>query len=317
MDLHSQNSLLMKSTSNRPVVLSFCAICVWLSFGARASAQPCDSCDQRESESFFRFVDDFAKFGTPSLQRDPREERIETERHDFTQSTTTVGRGIVQIESGYSYFYKDEADEIEQLHVTPEMLLRYGISEDIEFRLRFNYGWLFIDQADDTDGAQDLVWSFKLGMTEECGWLPESALELRFTAPTGGNAFSTDRVDHGIDYIYGWELRDGWELYGSTGYGTGGLDDFGLIPEEPAEDWFVVWNQSIALGTELNERTTVYNEFFGLFSHALTDDFSIFVYNIGVDYYITDDFVLDVRVGKGLTDDSDDFFTGLGGGFRF
>ena len=38
---------------------------------------------------------------------------------------------------------------------------------------------------------------------------------------------------------------------------------------------------------------------------------------MGVDYYVTDDFVLDVRVGKGLTNDSDDFFTGIGGGYRF
>ena len=31
-------------------------------------------------------------------------ERIETDRHDFTQSTTTAGRGVFQIESGYSFF---------------------------------------------------------------------------------------------------------------------------------------------------------------------------------------------------------------------
>ena len=61
----------------------------------------------------------------------------------------------------------------------------------------------------------------------------------------------------------------------------------------------------------------MYNEFFGLFSHALEDDFTIVVYNIGFDYYINDNFVVDIRVGKGLTDDSDDFFTGIGGGYRF
>jgi hypothetical protein len=108
-----------------------------------------------------------------------------------------------------------------------------------------------------------------------------------------------------------------WDLYGSTGYGTGGLDELGLVPDEPADDWFIVWSQSVALGTELNEQTTMHNEFFGLFSHALADDFSIVVYNIGFDYFISDDFVLDIRVGKGLTDDSDDFFTGVGGGYRY
>ncbi|TWT81364.1 hypothetical protein CA13_28160 [Planctomycetes bacterium CA13] len=272
-----------------------------------------DACDSKPWLEL-KFLDDFHRSESSLVPRERK--RIETERHDFTQSTETVGRGVAQIEAGYSYFYKDEDNELEHLHTTPEMLLRYGLSDDIEFRLRFNYGWLNSD-LDERSGSQDLIWSFKLGMTEQVGYLPESALELRSSAPTGGSDFSTRRVDHGLDYIYGWELSERWKLYGSTGYGTGGLDDFGLVPEEPADDWFIVWSQSVAVGTELTEKTTLYNEFFGLFSHALADDFSIVVYNIGIDYYISDNFVFDVRVGKGLTDDSDDLFTGVGGGYRF
>ena len=74
---------------------------------------------------------------------------------------------------------------------------------------------------------------------------------------------------------------------------------------------------SAALGTELSERSTLYVEWFGLFSHALEDDFSINIFNLGVDYYVNEDFVLDIRVGKGLSPDSDDFFSGVGGGIRF
>ena len=264
-----------------------------------------------------KFLDDFGKCLSGRSQRNPWEERIETERHDFTQSTKTVGRGVIQIESGYSYFYKDEDGEIEGSHTLPETLLRIGLSEDIEFRLRYSYGWTFIQEEEDKEGAQDLIWSFKLGMTEEAGLIPESALELRFTAPTGGSEFSTERVEHGLDYIYGWELTEGMELYGSTGYVTSGLGDFGLLPEEPAEDWFVVFSQSVAFGIELTERMTMYNEFFGLFSDELEEEFSIVVYNIGIDFYLSDDFVVDFRAGKGLTPDSDDFFTGVGGGYRF
>ena len=295
--------------------LSLVIVTATWSFASSAHAQQC--CDDLGGWPNLKFMDDLKRIGRPCPRRDPYEERIETERHDFTQSTKTVGRGVVQIESGYSYFYKDQDEEIEGTHTTPEMLVRVGLSDDIEFRLRYAYVWQFVDEADDSQGSQDLIWSFKLGMTEECGWIPESALELRFTAPTGGGEISTRRVEHGLDYIFGWELAEGWELYGSTGYSTGGLDDVGLIPEEPASDWFVVFSKSVALGTELSERVTMYNEFFGLFSHALEDDFSIVFYNIGIDYYLSDDFVLDLRVGKGLTPDSDDFFGGVGGGYRF
>jgi hypothetical protein len=269
-----------------------------------------------DGEPFIKFWDDLHVFSYEST-RDPYEERIETERHDFTQSTDTVGQGVVQIESGYSYFYKDKDDEIEHSHTTPETLVRVGLSDDIEFRVRFTYDWRFIDVEEDLSGSQDLIWSFKLRTTDQQGWIPESAVELRATAPTGGSDWSLEEVAGGIDYIYGWELTAGCELYGSTGCSVNGLGDFSLLPEEPAGDQFVVWSQSVALAIELTEQVTFYNEWFSFFSHALEDDFTISIYNLGVDYYLTENLVLDVRVGVGLSEDSDDFFTGVGGGYRF
>ena len=47
------------------------------------------------------------------------------------------------------------------------------------------------------------------------------------------------------------------------------------------------------------------------------DDFVVSIFNVGLDHYITDDFVIDFRAGVGLSEDSDDFFTGVGGVYRF
>jgi hypothetical protein len=299
-------------------LMKFTIGCFLLSvFSSAALAQQlcrpeCCDCEPRT-----KFLDDLFSGLRGPTYRDPYEERIETERHDYTQSTKTVGRGVAQLEAGYSYFYKDEHDEIEHSHATPEMLLRIGLSDDVEFRLRWNHAWRFIDLADNAVGAQDLIWSFKLGVTEQQCWLPESALEIRSTAPTGGSDWTTGRVEFGLDYIYGWELREGLTVYGSSGFGTSGLGDFSLLPEEPASDHFIVWSQSVAIGAEMAERSTVYAEYFGLFSHALEDEFTIGIFNVGVDYYVTDNFVLDARIGVGLTQDSDDFFSGIGGGYRF
>ena len=154
-------------------------------------------------------------------------------------------------------------------------------------------------------------------MTANDGWVPESAVELRFTAPTGGSNFTTGRIRWGFDYIYDWRISEKCRFYGSTGVLENGLGDFGLLPDEPAADQFLVWSQSFALETELTERTSLYNEFYGLISQNLADDYQLVFYNMGVDYYVTDDFVVDFRVGKGLTKDSDDFFAGFGGGVRF
>ncbi|MDF1743649.1 MAG: transporter [Gimesia sp.] len=268
-------------------------------------------------EPRIKFLRDLFNDGRNMSEIDPYEERIETERHDFTQSTKTVGRGVAQVEAGYSYYYKDNMSEIENSHATPEMLLRLGLTENIEFRLHWNYGWRFADEGTNEEGAQDLIWSIKLGMTDQDCWIPRSALEIRSSVPTGGSDWSTERVEFGLDYIYRWELTEGFSLYGSTGFGTDGLGEFSLIPEEQTKDRFIVWTQSVALGIDLTEKNTMYVEYFGLFSHALADDFAQNYFNIGIDHYINDNFVVDLRIGKGLSPDSDDFFSGIGGGYRF
>ena len=251
-------------------------------------------------------------------RRNYNTERIETERHDFTQSVETLGPGGVQWEFGYTYLYSDHNDEIEHAHTAPETMIRFGLTDNIEFRLRTNYAWEFGEEH--RAGSEDLRWSFKLGMTEydECfHWRPESALELRFTTPTAGETFSTDRVEFGLDYIYGWPITERLELYGSTGYMTNGLGDFALVGDPASEDSFNAWSQSFAFGLELTESSTIYSEFFGIFTDGREDDLSLVFYNIGIDYYVTDDFVLDVRSGLGLTEESEDFFVGVGGGVRF
>lgn len=274
-------------------------------------------CPSLSHAQLFEFCDDFTK--PYRCQRDPFEERIETERHDFTQSAVTVGRGIVQVEGGYSYFYFDGHRERESSHTTPEMMLRVGLSEDIEFRVRWNHVWQFIQEEEDKIGSEDIRYSLKFQLTrqEESRCLPTTALELRGTAPTGGEAFSARKVNVSFDYIYLWELAEGITLTGSTGYLSNGFGDFSLVPEESARANFNTLSQSAVLGMEFTEQNTMYAEWFGLFSDGLEDEFVISVFNIGVDHYVTDDFVIDFRAGVGLSDDSDDFFTGVGGGYRF
>ncbi len=265
----------------------------------------------------FEFCDDFYK--SADEQRDPYEERIETERHDFTQSAVTVGRGVVQIEGGYSYFYKDSAGEIESSHTTPEMLLRVGLTEDIEFRLRWNNAWAFIDMEPDRIGSEDLRYSLKLQMTRQRphGYLPTSALELRGSAPTGGDTFSTGKSEFSLDYIYQWEVKEGIVVAGSTGYWANGFGDFSFVGEVPGEDNFTAISQSAVVSLVLTELNTMYFEWYGVFSTGLEEEYSISIFNIGIDHYVTDNFVIDLRAGVGLTDDSDDFFIGVGGGYRF
>jgi outer membrane putative beta-barrel porin/alpha-amylase len=300
----------------RQYIFLFSLLLAILASAPVSQAQNC-RCQNCQDEPCLKFLDDLRCFPYGTCEREPYDERMETERHDFTQSATTVGRGVVQLETGYLYSYKDEHEEIEQAHVAPEMFLRIGLSDDIEFRLRWNYAWQFFDEEPNEASAMDLIWSVKLQITEQCGWMPESALEIRSSVPTGGSAFTLGRVEAGFDYIYGWKLNDNWSLYGSTGYAPGGLGDFSLQPDEPQGDRFTVTSQSVALGKELTEKNTIYAEWYGLFSDGLEENFSLSFFNVGIDHYFTDDLLIDFRAGVGLTEDSEDFFTGVGGGVRF
>lgn len=238
-------------------------------------------------------------------------ERIETDRHEFTPSVLVVPKGMIQFESGYSFF----KDSRETAHTFPELLVRYGLTENIELRIRYNEVWEFGEEH--KDGSEDLRIGTKLRLNDQRGLIPEAALNLLITAPTGSDDWTIGKTEFGVDYIFGWEISDRAEIYGSTGFATDGIGDFDFLPEAADGD-FVVFSESISIGYEVTERITGYAEFFGLFTHGFGDDEDNQVYyNMGVDYYLTDDFLIDFRVGTGLTKDSNDLFCGVGGGFRF
>ena len=247
----------------------------------------------------------------------PYEERIETDRHDFTQSGRTVGCGVVQLEAGYTYFYNNDDGVVEQAHTTPEMMLRLGLTDGIEFRIRWDYAW-GREETEQFDGAEDLRLAFKFAISEQRGWIPTSALEVRSTVPTGGSDWTTDGVQGGLDYIFEWELAPRWVLAASTGVSTNGLSEFGLIePELGGEDDFILWSHSVALGLPLSCRNELYLEYFYLHTHGREEELTEHYFDAGIDHYVTNNFVLDVRAGIGLNDEADDFFVGVGGGWRY
>ena len=247
-----------------------------------------------------------------------REEPIETDRHDFTQSARTVGRGVAQLEFGYSYFYNDDGEEIESTHAFPELMLRVGLNDWLEFGTRWNYASRFIDESGNLDGAEDLRLNFKASVCEQCGCRPETAVELRSSVPTGGSDWSTDNVTIGGALIYEWEISEQIGFGGSTSYFTDGAGDISLFEAEDGQtDSFNTWAQSAALRMHFHERSTTYLEWFGLWSDNLGNEFVQHYINIGVDVLITNDFVIDFRIGKGLSSDAEDLFVGVGGGIRF
>ena len=248
----------------------------------------------------------------------PYDEPMETDRHDFTQAPKVVGAGVLQLEYGFLYSTLEEGTKRETTYATPELLVRYGVNERTEFRLRYNYGWKFDNEEEDIQGSEDIRFGIKYQLAEQECRRPDMAVELLVTAPTGSADLSTGRWEPGVDFLYGWELANGWTLAGSFGFISNGFGDITFTTvETDFEDQFVVWTQSLAVGKRLTEKNTAYFEWFGLFSHGREDDNGLSFLNVGVDHYFTKNLLIDVRVGWGLTSASDDIFAGIGGAVRF
>jgi outer membrane putative beta-barrel porin/alpha-amylase len=232
-----------------------------------------------------------------------------TDRPDFTESSSTVGRGVAQLEIGYTYTFDDDGITTAKAHSFPEPLLRYGVLQDwLELRV----GWNYADEEVGgiaTSGSEDLYLGAKIGITPQEGILPEMALIPQMTVPTGANAFTADEVLAGANWAYGWELSDRLATAGSSQFNRAIDDGTGRAYTE--------WAQSWVLGCTLTEKIGAYSEWFAFFPHSADTSKPEHYFNGGFTYLINNDIQWDIRAGVGLNDAAKDYFIGTGLAIRF
>ena len=238
---------------------------------------------------------------------------MEADRPDFTESPKTVGKGVVQLETGYTFTSDSEGGVHTANHSFPETLLRVGVLADwLEFRAEWNYeiqrtrvGGVSETQS----GADDLVLGFKIALTEQQCCLPETGIILDLSFPTGGDAFTTGEVQPGVNYCYSWELDKEWSLSGSTAIG-GAADD---VTNDP----YAEFTQSLSLEQTWSEKLHSFTEWYVLSPISADTNRPQNYFNAGFTYLINNDVQWDIRAGVGLNEAADNFFAGSGISFRF
>ncbi len=241
--------------------------------------------------------------------------RIESDRPDFTETSTPVGLGRIQLESGYTYT-TNRASGI-RLHQStfPEALLRVGLfAEWFELRIGWNYN---NDRSTSPEpfstrvtGSSDLYLGFKLALTEQASFLPEMAINVQTTAPTGAKAFTADRWLPGINWLYGWNVTDVWTFGGSTSFNAAKDNDKKVYTEI---------GQSFTAGYSITEKLSCYFEVYGIMPSGgeAPDLKPQYSFDSGFVYRWSNDFQTDIRAGIGLNQAADDFFTGVGFVYRY
>lgn len=235
---------------------------------------------------------------------------ISTDRPDFTESSKTVGKGRIQLESGYTYSRNRQSD-VQNQHSFPEALFRIGLWADwLELRIGQNYSSTQYSTSS-VSGLDDLYLGFKLGFTEQKEFLPETALILQTTVPTGPPGLTAGKTLPGINYLFGWDVIPDLLT-------AGGSFQFDVAATERGQTYLEV-AQSFTVGYAITEKLNSYLEVYGIEPCGARepDVGPVYYLNGGFSYKFTPNFQYDIRAGVGLNKQSDDFFVGSGFAVRY
>lgn len=241
-----------------------------------------------------------------------KDDPLQTDRPDFVEASTTVGKGVLQIESGYTYIRNDDADDNSITHSAGEFLFRYGVYQDwLELRLGvFPFSQSIGGPVPSAthSGCDDLYLGAKIAVTPQEGFWPEMALVPQMTVPTGHHAVTANKVLPGINWLYGWDVTDFIAIGAST--------QFNSAVDDESDRKYTEWAQAITINYNLAENVGAYTEWFAFFPTGAESAQVEHYIDGGITYRPNPDMQFDVRAGLGLTDASADYFIGTGFSIR-
>lgn len=244
----------------------------------------------------------------------PYSKPLEAERPDRTQASTVVGLGVLQIEAGYNFIRASGTGQSSNNNNYPQTLIRYGCFRDwFEVQLGFSYNNGDVKGTGsrfDQSGFDDLYLACKFALTEQDHCLPEMAIFVQTTVPSGARPFTSNRICPGLNLCYGWELNNTFSL-GCSSAANRAVDD--------SNHDFLEMFQSASLQTKFNDRWAMFTEFFLISPHGAIDPEALPQYYIdgGFTFRPNKNIQLDINAGLGLNKHADDWFVGAGCAVRF
>lgn len=105
-------------------------------------------------------------------------QQIQTDRPNETESPNTISPDHLQVESGFSF----EQEEGEKTYEIPEIVLRYGIFKNAEFRIESALS-LQHDHEEESRGIKPVVIGVKYHLIDHKGIVPDISLLGRLSIP--------------------------------------------------------------------------------------------------------------------------------------
>ncbi len=209
--------------------------------------------------------------------------QIITDRPDQTESSSTVGNGNLQIESGILIGFEGEAQTSNRQILAPTNLFRFGISKSIEIRLLSQYEIRKNDNLN-VDGISDLEIGTKIQIFKNAKSSTEIAFLSHLIVPTGSAELSNDKFGTINKLSISHELFENIAIGYNLGY-----DNFGQGKGD--------FTYSLAVGFGINDKVGIYIEPFG---EIVEFEDYISNFDAGVTYLANENMQFDFSFGTGL-----------------
>jgi hypothetical protein len=238
---------------------------------------------------------------------------LETDRPDFTEASTTVGRGVFQLESGYTFYDDRTATGSTHSHSLPEFNCRIGMfAEWFELRLGWNYftstDTQFGVSRSTFGGAEDMSIGAKWGITGQSGILPEIAVITATTVPTGASSQTAGEMLPIVEWINAWDITENISLAAQS--------NFGRALDSVTGDPYLELVQTFNINYQFVDKLGGYTEWFVIATDGADTNHTQQYFDGGLRYLVNNNVQFDIRAGVGLNEAASDLFTGVGFSFR-
>ncbi|WP_158218823.1 transporter [Roseateles aquatilis] len=249
----------------------------------------------------------------PAFAAEDAKDTIEPDQPGIVESSSTVGKGRVLLETGLGYS-RDKSDGVRSRSWSTPTLLRFGFAEDWEFRVETD-GYQRLRATDTATGATarasgwaDTALGVKWHVQESDGDTnkPGLAWLLHFDMDSGSAAFRGQGVRPSLRLTAEWDLPRDW----SAGL-IGGL----YRDRREAGDGgghYIGGILGASLGWPINDRWKGYVELAGDQLASNRNGGRSISAGTGVTWLLDRRLQLDASINRGLTRQTADWVLGLG-----
>jgi hypothetical protein len=223
---------------------------------------------------------------------------IQTDRPDQTETPALTTLKMIQVETGFCY---EKTNDNESNLTTPTILWKYGISNNFEIRLVTEFLSLKTNLNTDT-GINPVLVGFKARLTEENGIFPKTSFIGHVALPNiSSSKFKLNYLSPQFRFAMQHTFTKKIALSYNLGSEWNGFT---------AEATFVY---TFSTGYSITEKLGSYVEIFGFSPQNHKSNHNL---DGGFTYLVSNNAMIDVSGGIGLTQNAPKYYFALGFSFR-